>query len=150
MSQLTHLQPMPENRQSSIGWLRGRRQGRSLENIRRPLPTEGWRGVLDFGVRFLGLNLPSPRPTAMPPTPPHQRPSPAGFAEFSFFVAFNFGFEFLLFFTPLPNLPKPPKIAQKTSKNLPKTPQNHFQTASHLAMPEISKKYDPPIRNPHF
>ena len=58
----------------------------------------------------------------MPPTPPHQRPSPAGFAEFSLFVAFNFGFEFLLFFTPLPNLPKPPKIAQKTSKNLPKTP----------------------------
>ena len=48
--------------------------------------------------------------------PPCRRPRAS-----SAFFAFSFGFNFVFFFKPLRNLPKPPKIVKKASKNLPKT-----------------------------
>ena len=82
--------------------------------IRRPLPTEGWRGVLNCLIYFW--------PTFSSPRAHRHAANPAAPVEFSFFFAFNFGFDFLFFFKPLANLPKPLKIVQKAPKNLPQDP----------------------------
>ena len=79
----------------------------------------------------------------MPPTPPHQ-------VIFSLFVAFSFGFNFVFFFKPLPNLPKPPKIVQKASKTLPKTLPKPHQNRILSCNARNPKKIRPSYTKPSF
>ena len=131
-----------EDRQSSIGWLRGRRQGRSLENP--PPPSNGrveWRAETLCSIS--GLHFPLPEPTAMPPAPPHQ-------VNFPSFFTFNFGFDFLFFFKPLANLPKPPKIVQKAPKTLPKTLPKLHQNRIFSCNARNPKQIQPSYTKPSF
>ena len=119
----------------------GRRQGFA---INPPPPSNGRvERRAEILCSISGLSFPLPEPTALPPTPPPR-------AEFSFFFAFNFGFEFLLFFKPLPNLPKPPKIAQKASKNLPKTPPKLLPNRISSCNARNLKKIRPSHTKPSF
>ena len=90
-----------------------------------------------------GLHFPLPEPTAMPPTPPVQQ-------NLSLFVAFSFGFNFVFFFKPLLNLPKPPKIVQKASKTLPKTLAKLLQNCISSCNARNPKKIRPSHTKPSF
>ena len=124
-------------------------RGASRIKICRPLPTEGWRGVLNFKASSWPKSS-FPRAHRSAAGSHRSAAGSPGFTEFSFFVAFNFDFEFLLFFTPLPNLPKPPKIAQKTSKNLPKTPPKPLPNRISSCNARNLKKIRPSHTKPSF
>ena len=115
------------------------RQSASRFKIRRPLPTEGWRGVLNFERCFW--------PTFSSPRPHRHAADPAGPAHFSRSASASILYYFS---NPFQTSQSHPKSSKKLPKPSPRPSQNDYKTASHLALPEIFKKYKPPIRNPHF
>ena len=131
-----------EDRQSSIGCLRGRRQGRSLENP--PPPSNG---RVERRAKFFNLFLAYIFLSQSPPPCRQPRSTSGIFCHVSHSTSASILYSFS---NPFQASPSHQKSSKKLPKPSPRPSQNDFKTACHLAMPEISKKYDPPIRNPHF
>ena len=131
-----------EDRQSSIGCLRGRRQGRSLENP--PPPSNG---RVERRAELCGLFLAYIFLSQSPPPCRQPRNTSPIFLPFSLLTSASI---FYSFSNPLQTSQSRPKSFKKLPKPSPRPSQNYIKTASYLATPEILKKYNPPIRNPNF